>query len=138
MFISLDNIHSMTIHFPIALFCIGFIFDVTAQIIKNYEIEQVGFWNMCAAIIFMPISIISGIYIFLLDYTMFEIIFLPHAILIIIAYLLFICLFIIRIKLEIELKHSILNKYIYLSCHFLILNLLFYGSHLGAKIAGRI
>ena len=64
MFFSLDNIHSMLVHFPIALFAAGLCFDILANLLENKEFEYAGFWTMCMGLISVPFTLLSGIYIF--------------------------------------------------------------------------
>ena len=66
MFISLENFHSILVHFPIALFSTGFLFDILAKLLGNDEFESASFWTMCIGLISMPFTIVSGIYIFLI------------------------------------------------------------------------
>ena len=65
MFIPLENFHSMLVHFPIALFATGFVFDMLAIFLQNEEFEHAAFWTMCMGLISTPFTIFSGICIFL-------------------------------------------------------------------------
>ena len=138
MFISLENFHSILIHFPIALFSTGFLFDILAKLLHNEEFEHVGFWTMCIGIISIPFTIISGIYIFLEEGSLIDFFYFQHGILISISSLLFLVLFWARIKFQLDIEYSIKKRYLYICMHTLAISILFYGAHLGAKTAGRI
>lgn len=47
-------------------------------------------------------------------------------------------LFGVRIKYDVDIRFDGMKKNTYFLLHFLAVGILFYGSHLGAKFAGRI
>ena len=138
MFISLENFHSILVHFPIALFSTGFLFDILAKLLHNEEFEHVGFWMMCIGVVSIPFTIISGIYIFLQEGSLIDFFYFQHGILISISSILFLILFLTRIKLQLDIEYSVKKRNIFICIHILAIILLFYGAHLGAKTAGRI
>ena len=138
MFIPLENFHSILVHFPIALFSTGFLFDILAKLLHNEEFEHAGFWTMCMGIISIPFTIFFGIYIFLEESSLSDFFYFQHGLLISISTILFLGLFWTRIKFQIDFEYSTIKKNIYLCIHILAIGLLFYGAHLGAKTAGRI
>tara|TARA_Y100000590_G_scaffold265467_1_gene298256 strand:+ start:3899 stop:4315 length:417 start_codon:yes stop_codon:yes gene_type:complete len=138
MFISLENLHSILVHFPIALFSTGLLFDILAKLLGNDEFESASFWIMCTGLISMPFTIASGIFNFLEEGSLIDFFYFQHGILIFISTILLLLLFWARIKLQLDIEFSTIKRNIYLCAHILAIIILFYGAHLGAKTAGRI
>ena len=138
MIIPFESFHSMLVHFPIALFSTGFLFDILAKLLHNEEIEYAGFWAMAMGLISTPFTIFSGIYIFLEEGSLIDFFNFQHGLFISISSILFLGLFLARIKLQLDIEYSSIKRRIYLCTHILAVGLLFYGAHLGAKTAGRI
>ena len=139
MIYSLETVHPLLVHFPIALFSTGLFFDILARFLSNEELDHAGFWTMLMALISSPFTIISGIITFVenrgdfLDLFQFY-----HGILVFISTLLLLILFWTRIKFQMDFRYSPLKRNIYLFLHILVVGILFYGAHLGAKAADRI
>ena len=53
--------HVVLIHFPIALFIIGFVFDLLAQRSHRYELAEAAYYNLLAAAIFSVPTILTGL-----------------------------------------------------------------------------
>ena len=53
--------HVVLIHFPIALFLIGVLFDVSAQWTKNRAMAAAAYYNLLAAAIFAVPTLITGV-----------------------------------------------------------------------------
>jgi uncharacterized membrane protein len=53
--------HVVLIHFPIALFIIGFVFDVLAQRLNRQELEDVAYYNLLAAAILSLPTVLTGL-----------------------------------------------------------------------------
>ena len=132
----LDTIHPLFIHFPIALLFCGCIFDIMYIILKRQDLEHTSFWCMFSGIITGIISNFTGLMAF--QGQLIDLINFTHSIISVIAIILFIFFFIIRIKFQLDLKYSIMKKLIYLSLHIIAVIILFYGAHLGAIAAERI
>ena len=136
---SLDTIHPLLVHFPIALFSTGLFFDILYRIFNKEELDHAGFWTMLMALISAPFTIMSGLIAFMgqadsiRDLSEFT-----HAILMCTSILIFMVLFWIRIKYQLDLRYSETKKNIYSLLHILAVGILFYAAHLGAKFAGRI
>ena len=136
---SLDTIHPLLVHFPIALFSTGLFFDILYRIFNKEELDHAGFWTMLMALISAPFTIMSGLIAFMgqadsiRDLSEFT-----HAILMCTSILIFMVLFWIRIKYQLDLRYSETKRNIYSLLHILAVGILFYAAHLGAKFAGRI
>tara|TARA_B100001964_G_scaffold219529_1_gene261692 strand:- start:93 stop:509 length:417 start_codon:yes stop_codon:yes gene_type:complete len=135
---SLETIHPLLIHFPIALFSTGLFFDILSRLIKNEELEHAGFWTMLMALVSTPFTIMAGIFAFLEEGSFMDLYQFNHGILAFISTMFLLMLFWARIKFQLELRHSPLKRNIYLFLHILLVGILFYGAHLGAKVAGRL
>ena len=137
---SLETIHPLLVHFPIALFSTGLFFDILAKLLNNEELDHAGFWTMLMALISSPFTIIAGIFAFLEEGSFLDFFQLPfyHGILAFISTLFLLVLFWVRIKFQLDFLYSSLKRNIYLALHILAVGILFYGAHLGAKVADRI
>ena len=136
---SLETVHPLLVHFPIALFSTGLFFDILARLLNNEELDHAGFWTMLMALVSSPFTIIAGIFAFLENHGDFLDLFqFQHGILAFISTLFLLVLFWGRIKFQLDFRYSSLKRNIYLSLHILAVGILFYGAHLGAKVADRI
>ena len=137
---NLEILHSLFIHFPIALFSTGFACDLIAFIFKKDSAENAGWWCLLFGLISHLFAIITG---FIADdlYGHFEFdlinFFDIHGLIQIVVFIPFLLIFIYRFnKNIIEFSRRKLFFY-YIVSGFSVL-LLFYGSHLGALLSGRI
>jgi len=136
---SLETVHPLLVHFPIALFSTGLFFDILARLLNNEELDHAGFWTMLMALVSSPFTIIAGIFAFLENHGDFLDLFqFQHGILAFISTLFLLVLFWGRIKFQLDFRYSNLKRNIYLFLHILAVGILFYGAHLGAKTADRI
>ena len=135
---SLETIHPLLVHFPIALFSTGLFFDILARLLNKEELDHAGFWTMLMALISSPFTIIAGIFAFMEEGSWLDLYQFQHGILVLISTLLLLVLFWARIKFQLDFRYSSLKRNIYLFLHILAVGILFYGSHLGAKAADRI
>ena len=136
---SLETVHPLLVHFPIALFSTGLFFDILARLLNNEELDHAGFWTMLMALVSSPFTIIAGIFAFLENHGDFLDLFqFQHGILAFISTLFLLVLFWGRIKFQLVFRYSSLKRNIYLFLHILAVGILFYGAHLGAKTADRI
>jgi len=135
---TLETIHPLLVHFPIALFSTGLFFDILARLFNNEELDHAGFWTMLMALASSPFTIIAGIIAFLEEGSFLDLPQFNHGILVLISTLLLLILFWARIKFQMDFRYSILKRNIYLSLQILAVGILFYGAHLGAQTAGRI
>ena len=135
---SLETVHPLLVHFPIALFSTGLFFDILAKLLNNEELDHAGFWTMLMALISSPFTIIAGIFAFMEEGSWLDIYQFQHGILAFISTLLLLVLFWVRIKFQLDFRYSSLKRNIYLFLHILVVGILFYGAHLGAKAADRI
>ena len=135
---SLETVHPLLVHFPIALFSTGLFFDILAKLLNNEELDHAGFWTMLMALISSPFTIIAGIFAFMEEGSWLDLYQFQHGILVLISTLLLLVLFWARIKFQLDFRYSSLKRNIYLSLHILAVVILFYGAHLGAKVADRI
>ena len=135
---SIDTVHPLLVHFPIALFSTGLFFDILAKLLNNEELDHAGFWTMLMALISSPFTIIAGIFAFMEEGSWLDLYQFQHGILAFISTLFLLVLFWTRIKFQLDFRYSSLKRNIYLSLHILAVGILFYGAHLGAKVADRI
>ena len=135
---TLENIHPLFIHFPIALLFSGLLFDLISEFINSIELKNTGFHCMVLGIISSFVSNLTGLFAFLAGQNLIDIFKFNHAILAWIQTLLFIVLLWIRISFDIDLKYSIFKKNVYYIIYVIAVSILFYSAHLGAKAAGRI
>ena len=136
---SLETVHPLLVHFPIALFSTGLFFDILAKLLNNEELDHAGFLTMLMALVSSPFTIIAGIFAFLENHGDFLDLFqFQHGILAFISTLFLLVLFWGRIKFQLDFRYSSLKRNIYLFLHILAVGILFYGAHLGAKTADRI
>ena len=135
---SLENIHPLFIHFPIALLSTGLFFDFLALILHREDMENAGFWCMFMGIISCLFSNFTGLMIFLTGGSFSDLLQFTHFLLAWSATFIFAVLFWIRIKLQVDFLYSPLKRCFYFTIHILTVGMLFYGAHLGAKAAERI
>ena len=135
---SLETVHPLLIHFPIALFSTGLFFDILAKLLDNEEFDHAGFWTMLMALISSPFTIIAGIFAFMEEGSWLDLYQFQHGLLAFISTLFLLVLFWARIKFQLDFRYSGLKRNIYLALHILAVGILFYGAHLGAKAADRI
>ena len=135
---SLETIHPLLVHFPIALFSTGLFFDILARLLNNEELDNAGFWTMLMGLISSPFTIIAGLIAFLEEASFLDLPQFNHGILALISTLILLILFCVRIKFELDFRYSGLKRNIYIFLHILTVGILFYGAHLGAQTAGRI
>ena len=135
---SLDTVHPLLVHFPIALFSTGLFFDILAKVLDNEELDHAGFWTMLIALISSPFTIIAGIFAFMEEGSWLDLYQFQHGFLAFISTLFLLVLFWARIKLQLDFRYSSLKRNIFLALHILAVGILFYGAHLGAKAADRI
>ena len=138
---SLETIHPLFIHFPIALLSTGLFFDILALMFHNDDLEHAGFWCMLMGLISCLFSNFTGLMAFLAEGEFLDLLNWSYRFHFLIAWCItFIIgtLFWARIKFQIDLRYSPLKRFIYVTVHILGVGILFYGAHLGAKAAERI
>ena len=138
MLYSLETIHPLFIHFPIALLSTGLFFDLLATVLNREDMQNAGLWCMLMGIISCLFSNFTGLMFFLSGGSLSDLFYFTHFLLAWISTFIFCILFWARIILDIDLRYSILKRCIYFSIHILAVCILFYGAHLGAKAAERI
>ena len=135
---TLSEIHPLFVHFPIALFATGLFFDIMAQIFKKEELEQAGFWSMLMGLVSSLFTNITGLLVFLEEWSFSDLQNFPHALLIWVSIFLFAALFWARIQFQLDFRYSAVKRNIYYLFHIIAVCILFYAAHLGASVAGRI
>ena len=133
------ELHPLVIHFPIALFSSAVLFDCVAIVFKNNELLITSWWVMLLALFSSVFAIITG----LIDDNLIGHLFttLPlwdnHGLMQIISIVIFLSIFIWRTK-QPNLFDSKKNVFIYLLIGLANVVILFYGSHIGAILSGRV
>ena len=138
---SLETIHPLFIHFPIALLATGLFFDILAMTLNHEELEHAGFWCMLMGIISCLFSNFTGLMAFLSEGELSDLLNWSYRFHFLIAWCITIivaALFWVRIKFQLDLRYSPTKRYLYVMIHILTIGILFYGAHLGAKAAERI
>ena len=135
---SIENIHPLFIHFPIALLSTGLFFDLLAVLFNREDLRNAGFWCMLMGIIACLFSNFTGLMVFLTGGSLSDLLNFTHSLLAWCSTIIFALLFLARIKLDVDFRYSTSKRWIYFSIHILAVGILFYGAHLGAKSAERI
>ena len=135
---SITEIHPLFVHFPIALFLTGFLFDISSFIFEKKELKTAGFYTMFMGLVSSFFTSISGLFSFLRMGTFFDIIYFQHGILQIIVTIIIFILFIIRTQYKVYLQDSILYLRLYFIVYTISIIILLYASHLGAIAAERM
>ena len=134
-----EMFHYLFLHFPIALFCTAFIFELINLIDKKRKYATFVLWNIGMAIFWSFFSIISG---FITDWSLYGHMESPlpvwttHGTHMIIASILYIFMFILK-YLNYSNKVKLSNNVV-LFFHILILSFFIHGTHIGAKLADRL
>ena len=131
--------HPLFIHFPIALFSSAVLFDFISILFNKTELLIVSWWVMLLGFVsgVFPIntgSIDDNILCHFNDISPF---WQNHGWVQIISILGFLSLFIWRLKTP-NLFNSRKLMLLYMTAGLINVGILFYGSHLGAELAGRI
>ena len=134
---SITEIHPLLIHFPIALFSTGLLFDISSHVLEKDELETVGFYTMFMGLVFIFFAIISGMIAFFIIGSISDIFHFYHGLIQLSVTIFLSILFGVRIKYDVDIRFDGMKKIIYFLLHSLSVGILFYGSHLGAKAAGR-
>ena len=135
---SLDTIHPLFVHFPIALLSTGLFFDILSLVFHREDLQYAGFWCMCMGIVSSLASNFTGLMAFLSEGSFSDLPGFTHGLFVWSALIIFISLFWVRIQFQLDLQYSAWKRYLYLILHILAVGILFYGSHLGAITAERI
>ena len=131
--------HFLVLHFPIALFITGYLFDCVGFLIGNKMFSRFGFWNLGMGIFWGIISIITG---FITDQEFIGHmdnpfpIWTTHGTHMIFAISFFLIIFIMR-NLVLRGKMNIPLKIIMI-LHTLAIMFFMHGTHIGAKLADRL
>ena len=131
-----ETYHFLFLHFPIALFIIGYLYTFLAFFLKDDTFHKFGFWNLGLGILFGIFSIITG---FITDNEIVGHMDNPlpvlttHGTHMIVSILLFIIFFIFKVYFRKFIK----EKY-FLFMHTILLIFFIHGTHIGAKLADRI
>ena len=138
---SLDEIHPLIIHFPIALLSVGFLCDLLSYILQNKSLAHAGWWNFIFGVVSSVCALITGLITDLSSKPSLVDELFPvhenHASLQIFVVCIFLALMIWRINLRGSLPSNSSDAFIYLGVLGVAVAIMFYGSHLGAVFAGR-
>ena len=128
--------HYLILHFPIALFITGYIFDLLYVLIGNDLFYKFGFWNLGIGIITGVFTIIAG---FITDNSLvghmenpFPI-WTTHGTHMIVAIIIFYIIFLLRFFFE----QNINKKYLFI-IHSLAVMFFIHGAHIGLKLADHL
>ena len=138
---SISEIHPLLVHFPIALFSTGLLFDISSYVLEKDELETAGFYTMFMGLISSFFAIISGMIKFFEMGSISDIFNTNpgyHGLIQLSATIFLSILFGVRIKYDVDIRFDGMKKNIYFLLYSLSVGILFYGAHLGAKAAERI
>ena len=135
----IDELHPLLVHFPIALFAAAFFCDSLGLILQKKSLTSAGCWNLLLALIASIFTIISGYISDSLVGHMEEPfpIFSTHGSLQILSVLWLLSIAVFRWKMFERISRENRLKWIYVIMFGVGVMFLFYGSHLGAKLANR-
>jgi uncharacterized membrane protein len=135
----MPEIHYLFIHFPIALFSSAIFFDILYMLTRKNDLAQTGWWVMFIGLVSAAGSITTGIWQDSLVGHFGSVMppWVNHGWVQVFSCLIFLCLFVWRTKRPDTLAHPN-QKWVYAFIGGLAVTILFYGGHLGAKLAGRI
>jgi len=134
---SIADLHPMVIHFPIALLTMAVLFDGAGIFLKNVSLLHAGEWNLNLGLLFAIAGIITGT-IADRDFGHMDSpfpILTTHGSLQILSIVGFAGLWIWRKKIESSLFTS---GSLYFFSGIILIAVLYYGSHLGILLSGRI
>lgn len=57
----MPNLHPLIVHFPIALFTVGFAVDILALAIRREEVSRYGWWTQLAGTLGLASAIVTGL-----------------------------------------------------------------------------
>ena len=138
----LENIHSLFIHFPIALLSTGLFFDIMSHFFNKEDLEISGLYCMIIGTFTCITSNLTGFYSFINMYgdplSIIQWQYLNHVLMGWGLTIYFILLILIRFIMDVDFYYSTYKKRIYFVLHILGVSVLFYSAHLGAKAAERI
>ena len=134
-----EMFHYLLIHFPIALFITGYLFDLLSFFKKNIIYNTFSLWNLGMGVFWAILTIISG---FITDKSLYGHMESPfpiwttHGTHMIIASILLLTIFIIKYlkskdKINLSLK-------VIIALHTLAVIFFVHGTHIGAKLADRL
>ncbi len=133
-----EMFHYLLLHFPIALFVTGYIFDCLL-IFNNNNFNNFSLWNIGMGLFWGILTIITG---FITDNSLYGHMESPfpiwttHGTHMIIAILLFLIFFVLK---YLKLKNRLfISRNILFIIHTLILLFFIHGTHIGAKLADRL
>ncbi|MEE2903611.1 MAG: DUF2231 domain-containing protein [Myxococcota bacterium] len=134
-----DALHPMTIHFPIALLTMSFVFDFGGIISRKESLNAAGFWCLLTGVASFIPAVVTG---FWADESYGHMddpfpIYSTHGSMQILGGVLFLGLLVWRLRQKSELPARPL-VFAYLALNSLIVALVSYGAHLGAILGERI
>ena len=136
----LETLHPLFVHFPIALLSVGLVFDLLYCFLKNEDFEIVASWNLFLGFFSLLPTMLTGFFSDL-EYGHMESpfpIIETHGSLQILSCLLFLFLFIWKMKEKCRLPKQGKNRFVFLLIEIIAVLILFYGSHLGAVLGGLV
>ena len=135
----MPEFHPLIIHFPIALLSSAIFLDLLYIISRRCDLSKTGWWVLLVGLISAAAGIASGIWQDTLigHFGTVSPPWINHGLVQVIACIIFLILFVWKNKNPNLLTHS-KQKWLYIIIGGVATAILFYGGHLGAKLAGRI
>ena len=135
----MPEIHPLVVHFPIALLSSAILFDFIYILSGRNELSKTGWWVLFLGLVSAMVGMATGIWNDRLfdHFGSVTPLWINHGWVQIFSSFIFICLFSWRTKCP-NILNITPSKWGYLFIGTLAVAILFYGGHLGAKLAGRI
>ena len=134
-----EMFHYLLIHFPIALFITGYLFDLLSFFKKNIIYNTFSLWNLGMGVFWAILTIISG---FITDKSLYGHMESPfpiwttHGTHMIVSSIFLLTIFIIK---YLKSKDKInLSVKVIIALHTLAVIFFVHGTHIGAKLADRL
>ena len=114
---SITEIHPLLVHFPIALFSTGLLFDILAHFLEKDDLEAAGFYSMFMGLLSSFFAIISGMIAFFEMGSISDLPHFHHGIIQLSATIILFIIFGIRVKYDVDIRFGGLKKNIFLLLH---------------------
>lgn len=136
---TLETVHPLFVHFPIALLSTGWLCDVMGTYFKRKSLRDAGWWCLVFGVVSVLFTIPTG---FLADRVTGHMsdpfpLYGTHGVVQLAASVIFVVLFVWRWRLRGQLPEKPV-LYVFHLIGGLGVAVLFYGAHLGARLAARI
>jgi uncharacterized membrane protein len=137
---ALEEIHPLVIHFPIALLSTSVLLDAVAVLWRQERFQWAGLFNLILGMVSALVAVVTGFLADTLEGHMEDPfpIYTTHGSMQLVIVALFAGMLVWRWRTGGRLPSERRQQWLYLAWGLIAVASLFYGAHLGAKLAGRI